>query len=95
MPKDSYTSISAKGLSVVDYLCVPHNHLKYWKNFSVLPVSDIIHENDVDIIQSTTMPDHSVVLQLFHLYIYIYIFNFYIHLYILLSFYIYYFQYVY
>ena len=50
-----------KDISVVDYLCVPHDHLKYWNNFSVLPVSDIIHENDIEVIQSTTMPDHSVV----------------------------------
>ena len=46
-PNDNYTCISNKGLSVVDYICVPHDLFKHCQSFKVVMVSSIIEEFDL------------------------------------------------
>ena len=58
--KDNFTSVSTKGLAVVDYLCVPYDQLQYWEEFTVTPVTDILGDTKCNII-SSALPDHSIV----------------------------------
>ena len=58
---DNYTSISTKGLAVVDYLLTSHKGLKMCENFKVLPVRQYC--DDFDIILNNNqvkLPDHSI-----------------------------------
>ena len=63
-PNDNYTCISNKGLSVVDYMCVPHDVFRCCQSFKVLTVSSIIEEFDIHglLSERSRLPDHSVLL---------------------------------
>ena len=65
---DNYTCISRKGKSVVDYLCVPHDHLHMCKGFAVHTMSDTIDQFDLaELISDLSRPpDHSIVSVLIH-----------------------------
>ena len=58
---DQYTSISPKGKSVVDYLCVPHDIFDKC-TFNVLTMQSIIDEHNLHELlgQRSSPPDHSV-----------------------------------
>ena len=46
---NSFTHISNKGKSVVDYVWVPHEQLHFWQNFSVNTLSDLIESYQIDV----------------------------------------------
>ncbi|XP_053391424.1 uncharacterized protein LOC128554201, partial [Mercenaria mercenaria] len=61
---DNFTSISMKGKSVVDYICVPHDVFQQCQSFSVITIQSFVDENDLHglIGQRSCLPDHSVLL---------------------------------
>ena len=59
--KNDYTSISTKGLAVVDYCLVSHDHLSLFSNFSVVRALDAISQcGSGPTLASTCIPDHSL-----------------------------------
>ncbi|MES9880125.1 MAG: reverse transcriptase family protein [Sedimenticola sp.] len=54
---NDFTSVSTKGLSVVDYCLVEHGALKYFNDFRVLRVSEVINAGGHT---PTALPDHSL-----------------------------------
>ena len=60
--QNDFTSISSKGTSVVDYIAVPHENIGDCSLFNVKTVSDIISENRLESMVSSTCkaPDHSL-----------------------------------
>ena len=62
---DNFTSVSTKGLAVVDYLVVPQSSFIKFDNFKVVDTLDVcnIHEIPVD----STIPDHRLITSSFSL----------------------------
>ena len=54
--KDNYTSVSSKGLAVVDYILTPYSTLTSFKNFQVHDILEIINSNGIPI--DSAIPDH-------------------------------------
>ena len=54
--KDNYTSVSSKGLAVVDYILTSYSTLSSFKNFQVHDILEIINSNGVPI--DSAIPDH-------------------------------------
>ncbi|WAQ95035.1 hypothetical protein MAR_007506 [Mya arenaria] len=61
---DNYTSISTKGNSVVDYLCVPQDMFDWFKSFTVLTVKEITDRHNLHglIGVRSRLLDHSALL---------------------------------
>lgn len=59
---NNFTSISVKGKSVVDYFVVPIENVSMCSSFNVLPVTEIMHHNNLEtfISEWCRPPDHSV-----------------------------------
>ena len=55
---NKYTCVSTKGASVVDYVFVPTKHFKMFDTFNIDYVSDLISQNQVDVVKFPS--DHSV-----------------------------------
>ncbi|MES9882132.1 MAG: reverse transcriptase family protein [Sedimenticola sp.] len=58
---DNFTSVSPKGLAVVDYVCTPYECLHRVMDFRVLLVSDCLHTYNITP-GTAKLPDHSVLL---------------------------------
>ena len=60
--EDNYTSISKKGKSVVDFICVPHDNYSAIKYFKVLTVQSIVDSHSLHGLlgERSRLPDHSV-----------------------------------
>ena len=56
---NDFTSVSTKGLSVVDYVLVPYEHLNYFNRFSVMRSSSLFSQFVSFIDPTRTLPDHS------------------------------------
>lgn len=54
--KNDFTSISVKGMSVVDYIVVPYEDLYLYTDFEVIRVSDLPNVG----VETKLMPDHSL-----------------------------------
>ena len=54
--KDNFTSVSCKGLTVVDYFICPYSSLNLYSDFQVHDILDIIKPKDIPI--DSTIPDH-------------------------------------
>ena len=61
---NNFTSISIKGKSVVDYFIIPLENISLCSSFNVMPVIDIMLENNLDTFVSERCkpPDHSVLI---------------------------------
>lgn len=61
---DSFTSISRKGKSIVDYICVPHDVLDKCCYFKVFTMQSIIDDHALHGLlgERSTPPDHSVLM---------------------------------
>ena len=59
---DNFTSISVKGKSVVDYMCVQHEDVRFCKNFCVTTCSSLMHTHGLQPLLSDECkaPDHSI-----------------------------------
>ena len=57
---DTFTSISHRGRAVVDYMITQHDQLKYFSNFTVRPVNDVVV--DLNLVEGsfTRISDHSI-----------------------------------
>ena len=55
---DAFTSVSNKGLSVVDYCLVPIEYFSKFANFKVHSMLDIVQDHDLHSIGN--LPDHSL-----------------------------------
>ena len=55
---NGYTSVSPKGLAVVDYCLVPIDSLTQVTNFKVLDILDVAEKFHID--TPTKIPDHSL-----------------------------------
>ena len=58
--KDNFTSVSCKGLAVVDYFICPYSSLNLYSDFQVHDILDIIKSKDVPI--DSTIPDHRLLM---------------------------------
>ena len=58
--KNDFTSVSVKGLSVVDYCLERHDALSTFGNFEVIRAADIIRRAEVAN-SATSIPDHSLI----------------------------------
>lgn len=57
---NDFTSVSTKGLSVVDYCFTNHADFSFFKEFSVIRTADLINQaHNIDILAATNIPDHS------------------------------------
>ena len=54
--KDNFTSVSCKGLAVVDYFICPYSSLNFYSDFQVHDILDIIKSKDIPI--DSTITDH-------------------------------------
>ena len=54
--KDNFTSVSSKGVSVVDYCITPPTAMGLFNNYQVQDIHDIIVSNDIPI--DSAIPDH-------------------------------------
>ena len=54
--KDNFTSVSTRGVAVVDYYITPNTALEQFENFQVHDILDII--NSKNILIDSTIPDH-------------------------------------
>ncbi len=60
---NDFTSISEKGKSVVDYICIPHSQISDHLDFNITTVSDIANKYDIPLPNKLSqMPDHSVLM---------------------------------
>ena len=61
--KNTFTSISAKGSSVIDYIALPHGNLVNCISFDVYPVSEVISDFGLESMLSERCkaPDHSII----------------------------------
>ncbi|CAG2210017.1 unnamed protein product [Mytilus edulis] len=61
---DNFTSISTRGKSVVDYICVPHDVFDKCKKFEVLTAESIVNNNSLFGLLGgkSRLPDHSVLI---------------------------------
>ena len=61
---DDFTSVSTKGKSVVDYMCVPYDNFIQCTNLKVLQLQTIIDQHDLHGLLGTRthIPDHAVLL---------------------------------
>ncbi|VDI60035.1 Hypothetical predicted protein [Mytilus galloprovincialis] len=61
---DNFTSISKRGKSVVDYICVPHDVFDKCKKFEVLTAESIVNNNSLFGLLGgkSRLPDHSVLI---------------------------------
>lgn len=58
---NDYTSISTKGVAVVDYCIVPHDNLNLFKDFKVIRSTELISEvSRISGLVPISTPDHSV-----------------------------------
>ena len=59
---NEYTSISSRGKSVIDYFITCHDQIRYFSNFNIEMVSDLVDSYKVQHLLSSTCkaPDHSV-----------------------------------
>ena len=58
---NNFTSVSVKGLSVVDYCITRQDHLSKFSDFKVLSTSEIMNRNDaVGVYAPSCIPDHSL-----------------------------------
>ena len=59
---DNFTSVSTKGRSVVNYICVPHDNSKQCKQFEVLQMQSIIDDRNLHgfIGERSRIPDHAL-----------------------------------
>jgi len=64
---DEFTSISRKGRSVVDYICVPQDVFGDCRSFEVLTVQAIVEENNLHGLlgDRSRLPDHSAIVMEF------------------------------
>ncbi|WAR27263.1 hypothetical protein MAR_012967, partial [Mya arenaria] len=64
---DNFTSVSRKGRSVVDYICIPHDMFIKCKSFSVLPSQSIVDKHSLHGLlgERSRVPDHSVLIACF------------------------------
>lgn len=59
--KNNYTSVSAKGSAVVDYVLVPYEHLCKYNNFEVILSADALQNSfDIQTLEHLSIPDHSL-----------------------------------
>ena len=58
--KDNFTSVSCKGLAVVDYFICPYSSLNLYSDFQVHDILDIIKSKDIPI--DSTIPDHRLLM---------------------------------
>ena len=58
---NDFTSVSTKGLSVVDYCVVCHDDISVFQEFSVVRTTDLVNRTgNADILAATNIPDHSM-----------------------------------
>jgi hypothetical protein len=61
---DNFTSVSRKGRSVVDYICIPHDIFHLCSSFEVITVQSIVDNHRLHGLlgQRSCLPDHSVLI---------------------------------
>ena len=57
--KDGFTSVSTKGLAVVDYCLVPLQHFSAFSKFNVVDIHDFVHSKDIAV--DSKIPDHRLI----------------------------------
>ena len=57
---DNLTSVSHRGLAVVDYCIVPQAEFHLFKNFTVQPVRSLCNEHNIQQHPDARLPDHSI-----------------------------------
>ena len=59
--QNDFTCISHKGKSVVDYIITPYENISLYKNFTVMPISNIINDFNIPILPNMQSKlDHSI-----------------------------------
>ena len=58
---NNFTSVSAKGCAVVDYVLVPYECLDRYSNFKVILATNIVERSvGIQAVDNITIPDHSI-----------------------------------
>ena len=59
---DNFTSVSTKGKSVVDYMCVPHDNFSQFESFQVISPSSLVAKYNLhnSIGERSKLPDHYI-----------------------------------
>ncbi|CAG2251540.1 unnamed protein product [Mytilus edulis] len=65
---NQYTSISSRGKSVVDYICVPHDIIGSCKDFKIVPCGDVVGAEGIQNLIDTRckIPDHAFLVFDYH-----------------------------
>ena len=60
--KDNFTSVSPKGKSVVDYICIPHDNFSEFQSFQVISPSSLVAKYNLHdcIGERSRLPDHYI-----------------------------------
>ena len=60
--EDNFTSVSSKGKSVVDYICVPHDNFSEFQSFQVISPSSLVAKYNLHdcIGERSRLPDHYI-----------------------------------
>ena len=61
---DDYTSVSHRGIAIVDYFLTTHEGLQYFEELRVINLSDFIAEHDMIDIAGKRPSDHNIVLSI-------------------------------